>query len=73
MNFEEWEKENSAELCPHVIKTEPSITKTRCRLCVWEAAQKKSMKEALDKWTKIRGIEGEAAYLKWLEKARVKI
>lgn len=41
MTFEEWEKEHSAEYCPHVVKkTEPLITKTRCRLCVWQAAQK---------------------------------
>lgn len=38
MTFEKWEKEHSAEICPHCIKG-VNITVTRCRLCVWQAAQ----------------------------------
>lgn len=45
MNFEEWEKKHSSEICPHTPK-QLGYAVTRCRQCVWDAAQKEMEKDA---------------------------
>jgi hypothetical protein len=48
MTFNEWEKEHSSEICPHTPK-QLGYTVTRCRECVWQAAQKE-MPVLSEKW-----------------------
>jgi hypothetical protein len=46
MGFDDWEKENSSKLCPHIMDNAGmEVTVTRCRLCVWEAAYKEANKK----------------------------
>ena len=76
MTFEEWEKEHSSEICPHTPK-QLGYTVTRCRTCVWDAAQKEMAKEYLKE---LEGgeyfgisVEGRLEAIKyWLKNAESK-